>query len=184
MNPITLSNIRNEQKNQLEFAIRELQIAEKKVNTAFYDMPDNINNMSYYFNTIEPLNCIVDNIKNRISYLTTELINKKYANKYQGKNIYPFEVIKEININEYIIRELKCTETETSKYSREKTCVIKGIYGAQFDNSKQNWNIESDNTNVEFKIRRHKDGNWYDRNGIKYQISDKPTKFYDFNLNF
>ena len=179
MKTTTLSKIRNEQKKQLEFAICELQTAEENVKKAFNSYNDN-HTIDFYYNVITPLDNIVDDIKNRINYLTIELYENKYANKLIGSNIYPFEVIKEINVNEYIIREMRCSETEKSINERNKS-LTEGCFAGHYDNFVQDWIIESDISKEPFKIRRHKDGQWYDKNGMKYAIKNKPIKFYDFN---
>lgn len=105
---------------------------------------------------------------------------KKFANKILYTDIEPFEVVKECTENLYVIRHMKSTETVDSINARKQNFIPGGFMG-HTDNDVQEWKYESDINSELIKIRKHKNGMWYDTNGMMYKISDKPIKFYDFN---
>lgn len=108
-------------------------------------------------------------------------VNKKYTNQILYTDIKPFEVIKECTEKLYVIREMKCTPTINSINALKKSFIPGGFIG-HTDNYVQEWAYASDIDAPLIKIRKHKNGIWYDTNGMKYQISDKPIKFYDYNF--
>jgi len=89
--------------------------------------------------------------------------NYRYCNQHLYSDINPFEIIKIIS---------------------NKTMEIKAMYSVKKENSSQydqQWVISSDEAGKIKRIRKHKDGFFYDKNGIKYILSDKPIKVYDNN---
>lgn len=110
-----------------------------------------------------------------------DLLEKKYANQRGYSDIEPYEVIEERTPNLYIIRGMKSVQTEESK-QKMKESFMPGDFHCHFDNFLQDWIIEPDEEGRQVKVRRHKDGKFYDSDGQRYEISEKPIKFYDFNV--
>ena len=76
---------------------------------------------------------------------------------------------------------MECKETSESIINRLQSFDPGGFFG-HFDNDLQDWEIKSKEGGYTTKIRRHKDGNFYDTCGNRYTLSDKPIRFYDFNF--
>ena len=108
--------------------------------------------------------------------------DKIYMNRQGYTDVHPYEVISIDTPKKMTIREMLATETEESKKRRRETFIPAGFFGIT-DNNVQEWDIRScDNKDLDFAVRLHGDGYWYDACGSRYTISDKPIKFYDFNF--
>jgi len=108
--------------------------------------------------------------------------NHIYMNRHGYTDMHPYEVIRIDTPKKMIIREMLAVETEESKKRRKETFVPTGFLGVT-DNDVQEWDIRSqDTSDFDFAVRLHGDGYWYDANGGRYSMSDKPIKFYDFNF--
>ncbi len=122
------------------------------------------------------------NLKNQIEQYELWLGNHIYMNRHGYTDMHPYEVIRIDTPKKMIIREMLATETEESKKRRKETFVPTGFLGIS-DNDVQEWDIRSqDISDFDFAVRLHGDGFWYDANGNRYTMSDKPIKFYDFNF--
>jgi hypothetical protein len=122
------------------------------------------------------------NLKKNIEKYSLWLGNHIYMNRHGYTDMHPYEVITIVTPKKMIIREMLATETEESKKRRKETFVPTGFIGIT-DNDVQEWDIRSqDTSDFDFAVRLHGDGYWYDTNGNRYTMSDKPIKFYDFNF--
>ena len=105
-----------------------------------------------------------------------------YMNRHGYTDVYPYEVISIDTPKKMTIREMLAAETEESKKRRKESFVPGGFCG-HTDNDVQEWDIHSNsNSRFDFAVRLHNDGYWYDTNGNRYAMSNKPIKFYDFNF--
>ena len=121
-------------------------------------------------------------LKKHIEQYELWLGNSIYMNRHGYTDMHPYEVIAIATPKKMIIREMHATETEESKKRRKETFVPTGFLGIT-DNDVQEWDIRSqDTSDFDFAVRLHGDGFWYDANGNRYTMSDKPIKFYDFNF--
>lgn len=101
----------------------------------------------------------------------------KYANQIGYSDIHPYEIIERRTERKLIIRAMATLELEWEKE------VYAGGFSAHFANQdKQKWDIQPNEQGHEVAIRLHKDGHWYDTDGSRYRLSDKPSKFYDYNF--
>lgn len=99
-----------------------------------------------------------------------------YANRIGYTDVEPFEVIGEVNGKSAIVRAMK-TERNFNPHF-----VPGGFAGHCTNNAQQQWHCDSDASEPTLKIRRHKNGQWYDRNGNRYRLAAVPVKHYDFNF--
>lgn len=122
------------------------------------------------------------NLKKNIEKYSLWLGNHIYMNRHGYTDMHPYEVIRIDTPKKMIIREMLATETEDSIKRRKETFAPTGFLGIT-DNDVQEWDIRSqDTSDFDFAVRLHGDGYWYDANGNRYTMSDKPIKFYDFNF--
>ena len=102
----------------------------------------------------------------------------KYANMIGWTDIRPFEVIKVTESGKQAyVREMSAVELDW-----EKKFFGGGFLGHVANGEDQRWEISSDEGGLVVRIRLHKDGKWYDRNGDRYVMSDEPRRFYDYNF--
>jgi len=101
----------------------------------------------------------------------------KYANMIGWTDITPHEVVKAVNAKSMDIREMATVELPW-----EKKFIGGGFLGHVLNCEDQRWEITSDINAPITRIRLHKDGKWYDRNGDRYVLADEPRRFYDYNF--
>lgn len=109
---------------------------------------------------------------------------KLYANHIMYSDVVPFEVIEMKTATCWVIREMECTEKESSKKERMESFVPGGFCG-HFDNYTQEWNIKSKKDGYTTCIRYHSSKTskgWYGAGKEYYRVEAKPCKFYDFNF--
>jgi len=100
-----------------------------------------------------------------------------YANHIGYSDINPFEVVRVISDKTLEIRAMDAERDESVKLD----WVVGGFSGICMNQRDQNWFITSNEQNRVVRIRLGKQG-WKDANGRKYQLSDEPVKFYDYNF--
>ncbi len=100
-----------------------------------------------------------------------------YANHIGYSDINPFEVVRVISDKTMEIRAMDAERDESVKLD----WVVGGFSGVCLNQRNQNWFITSNEQNRVVRIRLGKQG-WKDANGRKYQLSDEPVKFYDYNF--
>jgi hypothetical protein len=99
-----------------------------------------------------------------------------YANHLGYTDVNPYEIIKRLTEKTIEIREMKCEQDMSVKPSFDI-----GGFSAHSDNA-QKWFITPDEQASIIKIRLHKDNKWYDKHGRRFNLSDSPRKFYDYNF--
>ena len=100
-----------------------------------------------------------------------------FANHYGYSDANPFEIVRHISDKTI---EIRAMNAEISKdWKRE--FVPGGFCGTVVNQNSQKWVITSDESAEVFRIRRGKYG-WKDAHGNRYQLSDKPVKYFDFNF--
>jgi len=114
----------------------------------------------------------------RETYLRENEKIKKYANRIGYSDVDPCEVIKRKSKKSLIIRAM---DAELDKTWKPDT-VVGGFSGHTVNNHSQEWIITSNEKHRTFIIRKHKDGQWYSKDGQKFRLSDTPCKFYDYNF--
>jgi hypothetical protein len=101
----------------------------------------------------------------------------KYANHLGYSDVTPFEVIRAVSDKTLEIREMKCERDESVKLEFHV-----GGFSAHCSNQRdQKWFISSDADAPIFRIRMGKKG-WKDAHGRRFDVSDQPVKFYDYNF--
>ena len=120
-------------------------------------------------------------VQKKIDNIRKDLLEKKYANLLLYTDIEPYEVVEEMTPNLYIVRPMKAVQTKESIEKIKESFIPGGFFG-HFENDLQEWIIAPDEEADTIRIRRHKDGVFYDTHGGRYAISDKPVKKYDFNF--
>jgi hypothetical protein len=101
----------------------------------------------------------------------------QYANQYGYSDVYPFEVVKVISDKTIEIREMDAERDESVKLE----WVAGGFAGHCSNQRDQKWFISSNPENKIIRIRLGKQG-WKDKHGRKFGLSNKPTRFYDYNF--
>lgn len=117
--------------------------------------------------------------KRLASYLESPLyLNKirKYANYIMWSDVEAFEVIKVVSAKCVEIRRMKATIVK-----RPSDFEVGGFVGHYHDNHSQEWSFESDESQETMRIRLTKKG-WKNGRHMKFQMSDSPREFYDFNF--
>lgn len=102
----------------------------------------------------------------------------KYANQYGYSDVNPYEVIRSVSE--------KCLEVRAMEAERDGSVKLEwaagGFAGHCVNQRDQKWFIESNASNPVIRIRLNKSGIWKDKYGNKYDLSDVPVKFYDYNF--
>lgn len=101
-----------------------------------------------------------------------------YANKLGWTDCTPFEVIKQNTERKYTVR-LMNTERDPN-WTPE--CHVGGFCAHVSNNYEQKWIITSNPEGYTTEIRLNKKGEWKDKYGARYNISDHPVKFHDYNF--
>lgn len=101
-----------------------------------------------------------------------------YANKIGYSDVTPFEVVKACTVKKLIIREMETIIDETWKPDFHPG----GFVGHVANNRDQKWIIKPLISGATVEIRQHKNGEWKDKYGNRYNLSNKPVKFYDYNF--
>jgi hypothetical protein len=101
----------------------------------------------------------------------------QYANHYGYSDATPYEIVRRVSDKTIEIRAMKAERNPDWKME----FVPGGFCGTVINQHSQKWVITSDESAEVFRIRRRKYG-WKDKYGNRYQLSEKPVKFYDFNF--
>jgi len=101
-----------------------------------------------------------------------------YANRIGYTDVNPCEVVKVISDKTIEIRDMRSVQDPTWK-----PVWHPGGFSAHCSNMySQRWDITSVETNPVIRIRLSKNKGWQDKHGQKYDLSDEPRKFYDYNF--
>ena len=101
----------------------------------------------------------------------------KYANLYGYTDIHPHEITRTVSP--------KCLEIRPMQSERiagiDLGFKAGGFFGHCADQHRQEWTITSDTSAPIFRIRLGVNG-WKSATGQRFQLSEKPRRFYDFNF--
>ena len=100
----------------------------------------------------------------------------KYANQFGYSDVEPYEVVKVISEKTIEIRAM-----DSKKLPWKRDFHPGGFFGHTSNQDEQKWDITSNENNPVFRIRLGKKG-WKNAGGSRFQLADKPIKFYDFNF--
>lgn len=100
-----------------------------------------------------------------------------YANHIGYSDVNPYEITRRVSDKTLEIRAMKAERDPTWK----PDFVPGGFCGTVINQHDQRWVIQSDETASIVRIRLGKKG-WKDSFGRRYQLSDEPVKFYDYNF--
>ena len=101
----------------------------------------------------------------------------KYANHLGYTDVIPFEVIRVISDKTIEVREMQCERDESVELKFE----VGGFAAHCVNQREQKWHITSDDSNPIIRIRHNKNG-WRDAHGRRFDLSETPCKFYDYNF--
>ncbi len=104
--------------------------------------------------------------------------NATYANHIGYSDVNPFEIVRHVTDKTIEIRKMN------AEIDFQPNISPGGFAGHCTNNTEgeQKWKISSDESAPVIRIRLHKNGQWKDANGNRYQLGDKPRKFYDYNF--
>jgi hypothetical protein len=100
-----------------------------------------------------------------------------FANHYGYSDINPFEVVRVISDKTIEVREMDAQRDE----SVQLEWAPGGFAGHCVNQRDQKWFIASNPSNPVIRIRLGVKG-WRDRHGRRFDLSDKPVRFYDYNF--
>ena len=100
-----------------------------------------------------------------------------YANHCMYSDVDPYEVVRVISDKTIEIRAMKAERDDSVKLDFH----VGGFSAHCSNQNQQKWIITSDETAPVKRIRLGKHG-WKDAHGGRYNLSDKPRKFHDYNF--
>jgi hypothetical protein len=101
-----------------------------------------------------------------------------YANHYGYSDVNPFEVVRIVSDKTIEVREMNAERDESVKMNFE----VGGFSAICTNQNEQKWFITSDESAPMIRLRLNKKGEWKDKHGRKFALSDQPIKFYDYNF--
>jgi len=101
----------------------------------------------------------------------------KYANKIGYSDVNPNEIVRAVSAITLEIRAMRAERAHDWK----PEIIPGGFSGHCVNQHEQRWIISSDPSAPIVRIRLGKKG-WKDRHGNRYNLSDRPKKFYDYNF--
>ena len=100
-----------------------------------------------------------------------------FANWHGYSDVYPYEVVRVISNKTLEVRAMETSENKT------KLQFVAGGFSAHCTNNyAQDYDYSSNPENPVFRIRASKAGDWKDKHGRRFVISDVPSKFHDYNF--
>ena len=104
---------------------------------------------------------------------------KKFANNHGYSDVTPYEIVREVSTKTIEIRRMDSERDE----SFELKFHVGGFSANCSNQNDQRWFITSNEENAVIRIRYSKANDvWQDASGSRYLLSEKPTKFYDYNF--
>ena len=100
-----------------------------------------------------------------------------YANHIGYSDVNPFEIIRRVSDKTLDLRAMNAERDP----NWNPDFVPGGFFGTVVNQSEQKWVIKSNEAGRTVRIRLGKRG-WKDAHGNRYQLSDEPVKFYDYNF--
>ena len=107
----------------------------------------------------------------------TILIKPAYANRHGYSDVSPCEIIREVSAQTLEIRDMEYSENLV-----KLTFHAGGFVAHCSDQHAQEYEITSNPTYRTIRIRLNKRGEWQDKHGQRYVLSDSPKRFYDYNF--
>jgi hypothetical protein len=101
-----------------------------------------------------------------------------HANQYGYSDVNPYEIVKKNTPRKMMVREM-VAELDSSFVP---DVSVGGFVGHFKNNHEQSYSYKSNPSHPEIAIRLDKKGNWKDKWGNKYNLSNKPHKFHDYNF--
>ena len=101
----------------------------------------------------------------------------QYANHIGYSDVNPFEFVRKISEKTIEIRAMNADRDSSWK----PDFVAGGFCGTVVNQRDQRWIISSNPDSPIVRIRLGKFG-WKDASGRRYQLSNEPVKFYDYNF--
>lgn len=101
----------------------------------------------------------------------------QYANHIGYSDVNPFEIVRKISEKTIEIRAMNADRDSSWK----PDFVAGGFCGTVVNQRDQRWVISSNPDARVVRIRFGKLG-WKDASGRRYQLSNEPVKFYDYNF--
>ena len=102
----------------------------------------------------------------------------KYANHMGWSDVNPWEITMIVSEKTIEVKEMTATKDDSVKLK----WVAGGFAGHCVNQRDQKWFIESNPEGARKRIRRRKDGYWYDKYNNRFVLSFEPHKFYDYNF--
>lgn len=106
-------------------------------------------------------------------YHTTKI--RKYCNHHGYSDIEPYEVVRVISDKTVEVRQMIATQIKFPQVWEKG-----GFAGHCVDNNNQAYEYETNKTAPIIRVRKTKNG--WKHHGMRFQMSDKPFKFYDYNF--
>ena len=102
----------------------------------------------------------------------------QYANEYGYSDVTPYEVVRVVSEKTVEIRRMNAVR---SNPENNLGFAPGGFFGHCSRQDEQEWIITPCLEGNVFRIRLGKRG-WKDKYGNRYKLSDKPVRFYDYNV--
>ena len=104
---------------------------------------------------------------------------KNFANHIGYSDINPFEVVRAVSKTTLEIRAMNAERDTSVKLDFQPG----GFFAHCSNQNEQRWDITPNEEARVFRIRFSKAKNrWQDSFGNRYNLANKPTKFYDYNF--
>ena len=107
----------------------------------------------------------------------TATITASYANEIGYSDVTPFEIVRIVSDKTIEIRGMNAERDPNWK----PEIIPGGFAGHCINQDEQRWIITSRPDAPVVRIRLGKKG-WRDKYGCRYDLSDKPRKYYDYNF--
>jgi len=101
-----------------------------------------------------------------------------YANRRLWTDVDPYEIVRVVSDR---CLEVRAMETEPD-LTWQREVIPGGFTGHTTNNHEQRWVYRRCPEGQTLRIRKHKNGQWYDAHGDRYSIAAQPVKHYDFNF--
>lgn len=102
----------------------------------------------------------------------------KFANHYGYSDVNPYEVVRVVSDKTIEVRAMDSELDPTWKAE----WVVGGFAGQCVNQRTQRWNITSNPNYGTLRLRLGKNGVWKSADGRKFDLNDKPVRFYDYNF--
>jgi len=101
----------------------------------------------------------------------------KYANHIGYTDVTPYEIVRRVSDKTLEVREMTAERDRTIKLE----WAAGGFAGHCINQDDQEWTITPNPNSLIIRIRLGKRG-WRDKFGGRFNLAEKPVKFYDYNF--